>query len=365
MTGRGIKGEGSMYQRASDGRWVGVVDLGWVGGRRVRKTVSAPTLRELRPKFKALKRQTDQGVLADDMTVEQWLAYWVQDVADVRQRTRDGYRGYITTWLVPQLGKYRLDRLRPEHIRALHKAMEKEGKSDATRRQAHAILRSALAAALLERKIEWNPAQVTKPPPVGKTHRKPLTLEQALQVIASLDAHRDPAAASRWLCALLEGVRQGEALGLRWEDVDLDGHRLHIRQAIQRQKGRGLVVVEPKSATSKRGIPMLDPVHYALTQHAQAGTEGYVWGGPAPLDPRRDWQAWRDMLDAAGVPGVALHAARNTTASLLDRAGVSMKVISEILGHAQISVTQSAYVHGDESRHVEGMAALQALLGGE
>src|SRR5215471_12749638 len=97
------KGEGSIYQRASDGRWIGVVDLGWVGGKRVRKTVTALTLRDLRPKLKAMRERIDRGVITDDSTVEQWLTHWLDDIASkkVRDRTLAGYRGYVAQWLVP------------------------------------------------------------------------------------------------------------------------------------------------------------------------------------------------------------------------------------------------------------------------
>jgi len=359
------KGEGSVYQRASDGRWVCTLDVGHADGKRVRKTVTATTLTALRPKMRALQREVEAGVLSDAMTVETWLTHWLDTIASrrVRPKTLDGYESYVARWLVPQLGHHRLDRLKPEHVRLLHRAMQDAGKSDATCRQAHAILRRALVIAEREGRIIRNPAALVDPPPVGRNHRTPLTLDEARKVLHSLDATVDPAAASRWQAALLLGIRQGEALGLRWDDVDLTAPCLHIRQTVQRQKGKGLVVVPPKSKTSTRTLPLLPELVYSLAEHARNGTVGYVWGGPDPTPPEQDWRAWKTLLAEAGVPPVALHAARSTTASLLDEAGVSAKVISEILGHAQVAVTDS-YIHGNEQRHRDAMLALSAHVRG-
>ena len=362
---RRAKGEGSIYQRA-DGYYVGVLDLGWHGGRRVRKQVVAKTLRECRAKFAKLKREAEQGVLTDNTTVKGWLEHWLADIAPTRcrQRTLDGYATYVNHWLIPQLGKHRLDKLRPDHVRALHKAMEAAGKSDATRRQAHAILRRALVVAERDGRISRNPAALVDPPPVGRNHHTPLTLEQARQVLKVLDS--DPLAA-RWLCALLQGMRQGECLGLRWEDVDLEHGVIHVRQELLRLKGQGMTVTELKSDTSKRDIPMLPPTLYALSMLPRRGE--FVFYGDK-TDSRKDWAAWKAILVKAGVCDAdaklgdmpALHAARGTTASLLDAAGVSDKIIAEILGHSSVQITRSAYIHGDDERRTAAMRSLDAYV---
>jgi integrase len=357
---RRTRGEGSIYQRESDGRWIGVVDLGWVGGRRVRRTVSAQTLRELRPKFKALKQQIEQGVLPDEATVEQWMEHWMEHVAtpSLRPSTLRTYRGYIDGWIKPHLGKRRLDRLRPDHVRALYAEMEKQGKSDATRRQVHAILRRALVVAERDGRIASNPATKVEPPRVGQGSHGKFTLAEAKQILATLD---DPSVcASRWACALLAGLRQGEALGLRWEDVDFENGLLFVERAVQRIPRQGLQVVPLKSRTSRRAVPMVPPVYEALK--AEPSHEGFVWGGEKPTDPRKDWQAWRDLLALAGVGPKPLHAARATTASLLMEAGVADKLIAEILGHSQVIITREKYLHGDVTMHRAAMESLGKML---
>lgn len=364
MGERRLRGEGSIYQRESDGRWVGVVDLGWVAGKRVRRTVTAKTLKELRPKFKALKQQIEQGILPDDATVEQWMKHWLAEVVDkeLRPSTAHTYRLYVEKWIIPHLGKRRLDRLRPDHIRALYAAMEADGKTDATRRQVHAILRRALVVAEREQRIPWNPAAKVTPPPVGKGSHGKFTLEESRKILAVLD--RPDVSAARWACALLAGLRQGEALGLRWEKVDFGRGVLVIDQAVQQVPKQGLQVVSLKSQSSYRAVPMVMPVREALWAVRQE--TGFVFGeGEKPPRPRDDWAEWKRVLKLAGVESRPLHAARATTGSLLMEAGVSDKLIAEILGHSQVLVTQKHYLHGDDSMHLAAMRSMEELIAGQ
>lgn len=364
MGKRRVRGEGSIYQRASDGLWVGVVDLGWSGGRRKRRTVSAKTLRELRPRLATLRREIDAGVVSDSATVEQWLNHWLDDIASrtVRDTTLTGYRRYVANWITPAIGKRRLADLRPEHVRAMLRAMETAGLSDATRRQAYAILRRALVIAVREQRLMTNPAAMIDPPPVGKGTHGSLTLAETQQVLRVI--RQGHPRGSRYLAALVAGLRQGEALGLRWEDVDLDRGVLMVRRTVQRLPKRGLVVGEPKSAASVRAVPVLAALSTMLTDERQPS--GWVWPSADgdPMDPRRDWQLWRDLLDAAGVRRVPLHAARATTGSLLMAAGVPDKVTAEILGHSQVQVTQQHYLHGDDGLRAGAIASLGALVDG-
>lgn len=368
MGARRQPGEGSIYQRESDGRWVGVVDLGWIGGRRVRKTVTAKTLKELRPKYRALKEQIDSGIVPDDATVEQWLKHWMDEVAGkkLRPSTLTTYQGYIDNWVVPNLGRRRLADLRPDHIRALYSKMEAEGRSDATRRQVHAILRRALVVAERDGRIGSNPAAKVDAPSVGQgTHGK-FTLAEARRLLQAV-AEYPPQERARWVSALLAGVRQGEALGLSWElddgDIDFAAGTMRIARASQRIKGQGIQIVPLKSKASYRMIPIqpIEPVRLAL--ESIPTRTGFVFGTHVPMDPRRDYQQWRDLLEEADVPRRPLHAARATTASLLSEAGVPDKVIAEILGHSQVIITQRHYISGDESVHRNAFGKLNTLLG--
>ena len=366
MTGRRIRGEGGFYQRA-DGVWIGVVDLGWHNGKRIRKTVSGKTKKIVQEKFVTLKKEIDKGViLSGEVTVEEWLAHWLKYIARerVRERTLQGYESYINYWIVPYLGKYRLDKLKEDHIRSLYRVMKDEGKSDATRRQCHAILRRALVVAEREGRIVRNPAAMMDAPPASVNHRTPLSLEQAKQVIASLD--NDPMAA-RWLAALLLGLRQGEALGLKWEDIDFLAGTIKIKRSLATMVGKGRVETPPKSANSTRTIPMFPLMRYALERTENLGE--YVFYGVAK-DKHADWKAWKALLVRAGVceegtikgdmPELA--AARTTAATLLRDAGVDVTVIRDILGHSQVTITQESYQRTDQAAMNKAMVALESSM---
>src|SRR5690349_9361883 len=298
---RRLRSEGSIYQR-KDGRWVGAVDQGIVNGKRVRKTVTAGTLRELKPKFRALQESLGSGIDDDHMTVERWMTKWLEEVAPSRNRpsTLTTYRLYVKKWIVPHLGRYRLSALRADHVRAMLRAMEVDGRSDATRRQVLAILRRALKVALNDQLVSRNVAGMVDPPAVGKGSHGKFTLEEAKRLLAACQRD-DGTVNSRWVCALLAGLRQGEALGLTWENVDMENRVIYVVQAAQQIAGQGVQIVAPKSDSSVRAIPMVKPVHAALSTETRR--EGFVWGdGDSPLRPRRDWQNWKDFL--ASVEGV-------------------------------------------------------------
>lgn len=368
MVRRG-RGEGSIYQRA-DGKWVAVLNLGWRDGKRVRKVVYAPTRAGAKTKLAKITAEHERSALVvASPTVEQWLRYWFAEIAPerVRPSTLRGYNTYLEHYLIPSLGKHRLDRLEPGHVRQLYTRMRKEGRAEASIRQTHAILSRAIKVAMREGKVSRNVCDLIDPPGTEKNTPTPLGVAQAWAV---LEAAKDGPMPSRWYAALMLGIRQGEALALRWQDVDLEEGVIFVRSALQRVPGKGLVHVEPKSETSKRVIPLPPVVRAHLTvawaAHVNAGGDlgGYVWNRDGkPLDAKRDWEAWRDLLKAAGVPHVRLHAARNTTASLLLDAGVDPKIVQEILGHSTVQITQNVYQRGTTDMHRRAMAALEAHVG--
>ena len=357
--GRRTRGTGAVYQRRDGETWCYTVDLGWSGGRRRRKTVTAKTMRDLRPKMARLDREVAAGIDRDGTTtVQGWLTYWLDEIAParVKERTLAGYRGYVSTWLIPQLGQHRLDKLEPSHIRALHRTMADAGKAPATVRQAHAILSRALTVAVRDGKMLRNPAEAAElPRNTTKGSHGKLTLPEAYQVLTHLRTC-ETSVRSRWAVAILCGLRQGEALGLDWQDVDLDRRVLWVHQAEQRINGR-LVITGVKSKSSVRWVPIPTEAHAALTAHTDR--TGLVWG---PRDNKADWREWQDVLAGAGVHRATVHAARATCASILAEAGVPSKVIAEILGHATPRITEAAYIHGDARMHRDALDGAERLL---
>lgn len=358
QSNRRHKGEGSIYQRESDGRWVGSVDLGYMNGKRVRRTVSAKTLRELHPKMKALRKRTEAGVIGSDQTVDKWVTYWLDEISDVRPSTAKTYRGYIATWVTPALGSVKLSALAAEHVRALMTHMETQGKAPATRKQVLSILSKSLTVAVREGKIERNPCDTVERPSLAeqKTHGH-LSLQEVAQLSPHLATHANRA---RWLTALVLGIRQGEALGLAWEDVHLedDAPWMWIHQAQDSTSGNAIGPV--KSLASDRRIPIVPPVDAALREwRKNSGGRGLVWG---PLDNKDDWREWQELLKAAGLPSRPVHAARATAATILDEMGATPRQIADILGHSTVKIAQQHYVSSDAPQQRAVLAKGGALL---
>jgi integrase len=205
-------------------------------------------------------------------------------------------------------------------------------------------------------RVARNVATLVDAPSVTRLEVEPYAAAEARNVLRVAEQMRNGA---RWSVALALGLRQGEALGLPCVAVDLDAGTLTVRQALQRQAGRGLVIVEPKSAARKRTIRLPQPLVDALRQHRAAQLEermaaatvwedhGLVFVQPngRPIDPRADHRAWRDLLAAASVRQAQLHDARHTAATVMLTMGVPARAVMQVLGHSQISLTPGTYSH--------------------
>lgn len=381
------RGEGHVSAKPRpDGRFVAVLDMGIHNGKRQRKFLYGKTKTEANKKLqKARAEHMNSALIIDSPTVAQWLRYWRDEIASekIRPSTMAGYTTYIEQHLIPRIGPHRLDKLEPSHVRRLYSDMRKpcpepdlagncphkpsHGRAEASIRQCHAILSRALKVAEREGKVARNVALLVDPPKTLKHPRTPLPVHHALKVLAT--AQGDPFE-SRWYAALWLGWRQGEVLGLGWYAVDLERGGALVERALQRVKGRGLVLVSPKSTASTRWTPFPPTVlahmkvHYARELEAGRGRpDDLVWNNDGkPIDPAKDYKRWGSLLEKAGVPYVALHAARNTTGSLLMAAKVDPKIASEILGHSSVQITQSHYQSGDDAQHTAAMLQFERYL---
>jgi integrase len=324
-------GESSIY-RGADGRWHGRVSMG-VGhdGRRVRRHVTGQSRNDVVRKVRELERARDTGQVsqADRWTVEQWLTYWLDNVVGpfVKVNTLAGYRVAVHEHLIPGIGKHRLDTLRPEHLERLYVDMlrktTKRGTSlkPGTVHHAHRTLRAALNEAVRRDFMTKNPALIARRPTVEELEVEPFSVEEIQRLFRTALTARNGA---RWVIALALGLRQGEALGLKWEDVNLEAQTMAIRRGRLRPKyehgcggtcgrmyagycpDRRAVREEtnsPKSRSSRRHIGLPAALAVLLEQHREAqGMErrqaGSLWQEGdwifadeigRPLNPRTDW----------------------------------------------------------------------------
>ena len=361
-SGKRASGESSIY-RDEDGRWHGFVSMGLKdNGRRDRRHVSGARRADVVAKVRAIEAKRDAGLVdaaGRPPTVGEWLDHWLDNIAArrVRARTLESYRSTVRLHLRPGVGHHRLDRLQPEHLERLYGALADKGLSPASILRAHRVLSRALRVALQRGKVARNVATLVDPPAVKRPQTAlPLSQQEARQVLAAAQRHRN---AARWTVALAVGLRQSEALGLRWADVDLANGTLTVRRGLHRVAGQGLVYEEPKAERSRRTLALPIQLVDALRAHRAAQLEeritaGSLWedhdlvfaqANGRPIERKSDWQAWKALLHEAGVREVRLHDGRHTAATLLLSEGVHPRVVMEVLGHAQMRTTTDTYSH--------------------
>lgn len=407
MASRRDKGSGSVYQRAADGRWVGYVTLpDGHDGKRRRKVVTAATKAEVTTRLRALRAELDRAgdLTTSAPTVEAWLGQWLDRIAAPRlkPRTLATYRGYVDRYLVPTIGRVRLDKLTVQHVRRVHEHVESAGLSSTTALQAHRILAKALTDAVREGRVQRNVATLTDAPRRAVATRGALTAEQARTLLLSVAG--DPYQAAAWSVALLTGLRQGERLGLTVDTVDLDGGMLTVAWQLQRltwahgcgrravegwpcgasrggscparrmpipagQEARevhgGLWLTRPKSRAGWRQVPLPPLLVEVLGRYMAASPPGpgglvFTREGRA-VDPRDDTRLWDAALRTAGLPDVVLHSARHTTATLLFELGVPERTRVQIMGHSSATTT-AGYTHVADPLMRDAMGRLGALL---
>jgi integrase len=362
MAGRGANGRSTIIKR-DDGRWHGYVSMGIKGdGRRDRRHVSAVTRGEVVSKVRDLEAKRDAGSVRASgrpMTVEEWLTYWVDTIAPtrVRPRTLQSYQSIIRLHLIPRMGQRRLDQLMPEHLEALYADVIASGRSPATVLRIHRLLHRALKVAMQRERVARNVATLVEPPKQVRPETPlPLDVEECRRVLEAVEGRRN---AARWTVALALGLRQSEALGLQWRDIDFDAGRLSVRRGLHRVAGKGIVFEEPKTARSRRTLALPRPLTEALRNHREtqdlerlvAGSDWQEWDlvfaqpNGRPLDKHSDYEAWGQLLKAAGVRHIRLHDGRHTAATLLLTAGVHPRVVMELLGHSQMRTTTDIYSH--------------------
>jgi integrase len=353
-------GEGSIYQRKGRKGWFAAVSQ---NGRR--KIIHAATRAEVDALLSAEKVKRDHGMLstAPSQTLEVFLGQWLSEVVKPRVRpwTYKGYEVLVRVHIQPRLGKTRLDRLTPAQVQALMNAKLEAGLSPKTVQYMRGVLRTALGQALKWGLVHRNVADLVDGPKVERHEIQPFGPAEARTLLAAVAGDRLEALYS---VALASGLRQGEALGLRWQDVDLDEGLLHVRFQLQRHDGQ-LRLVPLKTARSRRTVAIPDSIVEGLREHRQRQRKerlaaGQRWKGAEPLDPachvfttpigtpldaRNVVRLYKAVLVKAGLPERRFHDLRHSCATLLLVQGVPMRVVMEILGHSQITLTANTYSH--------------------
>jgi integrase len=365
--------EGSVYQR-KDGRWVGSITL--PGGKR--KSYYGKTRQEVAQKLTTgLKaRQDGLPLPSDQLKAGRYLQEWLQTTrSSIRLSTWRRYEQLLRIHAIPALGHLSLTRLGPHHVQKLYDDCLAQGLAPATIRQLHAVLRRAFGQATKWGTVARNVVALATPPRVARHEIQPLS---ATQVRALREAAQGERLEALYTLALTSGMRLGELLGLRWQDVALETGTLKVEHTLLRLRD-GLHLREPKTARSRRRISLAPEAVDALRQHRARQAVERLRLGPAwedldmvfaneigkPIEAgnllrRRFWP----LLGKAGIPRCRFHDLRHTCATLLLGQGIHAKIVSEMLGHSSIGMTLDIYSHVIPDMQQQAVAAMSALLKG-
>jgi integrase len=402
-------------------------------GKPDRRKRSGKTVAEVEEKIRQLEDQRGAdgvGAAGRVPTVEAWVGHWLINIIKPRRKhkTFTSYRTAITQYIVPYLGAHRLDKLGPEHVEYMYAEMARRGLA-ASAPLAYRTLRAAINVAMKrDDRIRRNAATIAGSPAGDddEAEIEPLTIAEAQHVVEVADRQRNGA---RWAIAVALGMRQGEVLGLRWSDVDLDEATVRVRRkayrkawehgcrdpracaarkcrtepcrppyehgcggtcrfksdwrcperrvarrctahrrdecpkpcapdctgharACPKRRDGGIVYDDPKSRAGKRTISLPAELVEALRRHRSRQRRermaarnkwvdnDLVFAGPLgdPVDARKDWQDWQDLLGAAGVTRRGTHAGRHTAATMLLVMGVDAAVVMSIMGWSERSM---------------------------
>ncbi|WP_033222222.1 tyrosine-type recombinase/integrase [Kitasatospora phosalacinea] len=370
MATRQPNGASSIYQD-KDGKWHGRVTVGVKDdGTPDRRHIRGKNRAEVTKKVRELEKKRDEGNVSKvgkKWTVASWLTHWVENIAalSVRPNTLSGYRVAVNVHLIPGLGAHRLEKLEPEHLERFYKKMQDNGSKPATAHQAHRTIRAALNQAVRRGHITRNVASLATAPKVDEEEVTPYEVEEVQRLLLEAGKRRN---SGRWAVALALGLRQGEALGLQWTDIDLDEGTLWVRQSMQRPKYRhgcegescgkkhagrcpdrvrtNKQAAPTKSKAGKRLIGLPDQLIKLLRLHQEEQERerlharqlwqegGWVFATETgqPLIPRTDWDEWKRLLQAAGLRDGRLHDARHTAGTILLILGVPERIVMEIMG---------------------------------
>ena len=357
-------------------------DLGYLpdGKRDRREFVRATPAEAIEARAKFLHTRRDGFTLprGRQPTVGEWVQHWLYNVAKAKvdpATWHQGYRQKCEDYIIPYFGRVKLAELAEEDIEEWHRHLEvrqsRRGMplAPGTITTAHRIFSIALKAAVVRGRMPRNPCS-NVPPPSKRTRRppEPPTAEEVQQILA---ACKDRPNGARWVLAICTGLRQGEALALRWRDVRLTlPASVTVRVSAARIDGE-LVTKAPKSEKSRRTVPLASVAVAALKAHRDAQEvrelrDALVFTTAAgrPVHPRADWQDWADFLAELGLPHYRVHDLRHAFATTLLEQGMDPRVVQDLMGWSTASMAE-IYVHVRPVMHQRATAMLDQAFGGE
>ena len=381
MAKKRANGEGNIRKR-KDGRWEGRYTAGHDSetGKAIYKNVLGKTQAEVKAKLKAAiqEAQTLDLSKAGKYTVGEWMEVWFEDYAKIKVRpsSHQTYRGYIDNHIRPNIGDIPLEKLTSLDLQKLYKKLltkgrverleakgQPKGLSTKTVRNIHQILSSALKLAQEQRIILANPAERCALPKVEHREMKTLPVEQLQSFLREA---RESGVFELYYLELATGLRRGELLGLKWEDIDLQKGDLRVKRQVSRINGE--VMEAPlKTKNAYRTLPLAeDTIDVLKEQREKVGSSPWVFPSPngGPISPDSVLHMLHRVLKRAGLPRVRFHDLRHTFATLALQNGVDIKTVSGMLGHFSAGFTLDTYAHVTGAAQRQAAGKMAAVLSG-
>ncbi|MFI9175975.1 tyrosine-type recombinase/integrase [Streptomyces lincolnensis] len=363
MARRNANGDGTIYQR-KDGRWEGAIYVYTSSGMKKRVRLYGATRAEISKRLTEAKAKHEQGVPVADKSwlLGDYLDYWLDAVVKPNRRaaTYAQCETIVRLYLKPRIGKIPLNKLSVPLMQRFINQLLSDGHSVSKVHVIRKVLSASLTRAEREELIARNLARLVELPQEEPKEVKPWSVEEVSRFLEVVKTHRLYAA----YLMLFYGLRKGELLGLRWQDIEVANSKIHVRQQLQRV-GRQILIGPLKTTKSRRDLPLLDPVRLALAeyyeQHRVKDTElVFTTVEGKPIDPGNFLRDFKKVCQTNGLRVISVHTIRHTVATLLKRQRVPDRDIQLILGHSRIVTTQEVYQHDDDDSR---LAALQGLSG--
>lgn len=371
-------GTGSVHQRHTDGRWIGTIEAGWTAkGTRRRVTVSASSEAACRARLKARQEEIIRDgvpIASIRTTVKTWAEEWLRNTqTEIRPKSWNANRSAVRRWIIPTIGHVKVAALTSADINRFKVAMIDGGLAASSMSRNHNVLNKMLKDALVAGFRVHAGVLMVKKVPAGETTRTSIPLPLALELLPIIEAEPDP---SRWVAIMLNGMRQGERLGLRWQDVDFENKVMYVKRQLQelpyrdnKNKHLGFRIpaaydplqlvdrwhlVPVKTRKGERIVPMTRWMEDSLRlqyERTKDSRFGLVWchDDGMPIDPKNDRLGWEELQVRSGIAAKAgrtfdVQEGRHTTITFLKEMGVADEIIEQIVGHSKLV---RAYVHAD------------------
>jgi integrase len=374
--------EGTLYFVTGENRWRGALAWTDAEGRQHRRYVSAKTQAAARRRIAELSADLEHGLTPTPTgSVAAYLSAWLERLRQhVKPATWRQREQFIRLYIVPNIGTIALAKVTPSDVERMTQRVISSGRSPRTAAHARVILRRALADAQRDGAVHRNVAALARAPRVERRVIEPgrdyLTPPQLNRLQAVAAEYRIGALVT---LAARTGMRQGEILGLSWDDVDLEAARLTVRRAMVRAWDGGTELASPKTRASQRTLPLSPAAVDALRreqreQDAARQAAGSLWQDRDglvftdqlghPMYRTALHRGYHELLEAAGLPSVPFHGLRHSAATAWLSEGVALSVVSDLLGHAGIGITKDTYGHVTPELRETARGAMERLEGG-